>query len=48
MLAIEHPDDGVLNTHPDDDIPFTAGDVLVVIGGIEQLTTMREQFARGK
>lgn len=48
VLAIEHPDDQALNTHPDDDVPLTAGDVLVVIGGIEQLTAMREHFAQGR
>lgn len=46
VLAIDHRNGEPLNTHPDDQITLTAGDVLVVIGGIEQVTEMREQLAR--
>ena len=45
VLAIDHRDGQPLNTHPEGDIVLTAGDVLVVIGGIEHLTAMREHFA---
>jgi voltage-gated potassium channel len=45
VLAIDHRNGEPLNTHPDGDITLSAGDVLVVIGGIEQVTAMRAQLA---
>lgn len=45
VLAIDHRNGEPLDTHPEGDIELRAGDVLVVIGGIEQVTRMREQLA---
>ena len=48
VLAIDHDDGQPLNTHPDEDIALAAGDVLVVIGSVAEVTAMREHFATAR
>lgn len=45
VLAIDHGDSQALDTHPDEDITLVAGDVLVVIGAVGEVSAMREHFA---
>ncbi|MPZ73910.1 MAG: potassium channel protein [Nitriliruptorales bacterium] len=51
VLAIDHGDSQALDTHPDEDIKLEAGDVLVVIGAVGEVSAMRDHFTgarRGK
>jgi voltage-gated potassium channel len=45
VLAIDHGDSEPLDTHPDDGIALQEGDVLVVIGTVVEVMTMRDHFA---
>jgi voltage-gated potassium channel len=47
VLAIDHGDSQPLDTHPEHDIVLAAGDVLVVIGTVAEVTQMRDHFSRG-
>lgn len=44
VLAVRHADGGWLDTHPEPDSLLQAGDVLVVMGGDDDVHAMRERF----
>ena len=44
VLAVQHAQGGWLDTHPEPDSLLQAGDVLVVMGGDDDLHAMRERF----
>ena len=44
VLAIRHGHDTALDTHPDGECVLEEGDVLVVIGSIDELNTMHDHF----
>ncbi len=46
VIAIKHPDDERLDTHPQPDAPLVVGDTLVVMGTEDDVTAMRERFTR--
>ena len=48
VLAIDRHDGEPPDTHPDPDTQLSAGDVLVVIGSVAEVTAMREHFSRSR
>lgn len=48
VLAIDHRDGNPPDTHPDADTLLAAGDVLVVIGSIAEVSAMRDHFSRSR